>query len=278
MGERPRIRQEFAALVARPDEAIALDRAALLVAAEEYPDLDITAYQRRLDLLAAAAGERIGPERQPAQVIAHLNRFLFDELGFRGNSQDYYDPRNSFLNEVLDRRLGIPLTLSLVYLEIGRRLGLPLRGVGLPGHFIVLFQTEPPLYLDPFNRGTVLTVADCAALVARLAQGRVHLRPAHLQPVGPRQILWRLLLNLKYSYLRRNDLARALGVIDRLLLLRPEALTERRDRGLVRYRLGHLTCALVDLHAYLQAAPSAPDAAVIRQKIREVRRLIGWLN
>lgn len=191
----------FLALVESDD--VPLDEGALLIAAHAYPSLDVDAELARLDALAAAC---------PSNLDG-LRRYLFSEVGFRGNEDDYGDPRNSYLNDVLDRRLGIPITLSVVAIEVGRRVGVPLAGVGLPGHFLVRHEAVPPLLLDPFNGGHALTPEDCEALVGRLYADRVAFTPALLAPVDNRAILARMLNNLRQTFQRVGDAASAAWVL-----------------------------------------------------------------
>ena len=185
-GEAPRlsVRERLVARLRDLEEPGALAEAALLIAAEEYPALDVAAWLARLDALGARARERVPPRGDADQTAAALTRLLVEDYGLRGNDADYYDPRNSFLNEVLERRLGIPLTLSLVYMDVGARAGGAVRGVGLPGHFVVrLERGETARLLDPFNGGRPLDEADCRRLVERLRGGRLRFQPAHLRAV-----------------------------------------------------------------------------------------------
>ncbi len=270
-------RRHFAELLAR--EEIPLAEAALAIAEEEYPDLAPSAYLARLDELAARAEKRLPARRTAAEVLVVLRRVLFEEAGFRGNEADYYDPRNSFLNEVLDRRLGIPISLSLVYLAVARRLGLPVDGVSFPGHFLVRHSAPGRvLFVDPYNHGELLTAEDCRRRWSAVAQGRGEFQPRWLEPSTPRQILARMLHNLKRIYGEKGDDVRTLWVIDRLLLLAPDDLAERRDRGLVSARLGGTAAAAADLEAYLAASPAAPDAEEIRELAQALRTRQPMLN
>ncbi|HLI28916.1 MAG TPA: transglutaminase-like domain-containing protein [Chloroflexota bacterium] len=272
-------RARFAALVAASDDALDLGYAALWLAAEEYPGLDVEAYASRFDALASAVAARPLSAPPPDGRLRVLNGYLFDELGFRGNAADYYDPRNSFLNEVLDRRIGIPITLAVVHLEVGWRLGLPLAGVGMPGHFLVGYYPPgaPPQYIDVFAGGLVLDQAACAARL-RAQFGGFAPRDEHFAPVSKRQILARMLTNLKHIYAERGDWQRALAAIERLLLVQPGALGELRDRGLVHLRRGDLRAARRDLRRYLELAPQAPDAAAIEQELAQADNLWARRN
>jgi len=274
-------RQAFAALLDLPDDAIDLGHASLLIAREEYPDLDVGSYLARLDEMAGEIRRRMKGKEGAKSQIAHLNRLLFEEMGFRGNQGEYYDPRNSFLNDVLDRRIGIPITLSLVYLEVGRRIGCPLAGVAFPGHFLVRYNgTEPlpDLLVDPFNRGQLLTEEECRARIAERYKGQLEYRPEFLRRAQNRDILERMINNLKWIYHHQRDFHMALKVQQLLLLVAPGKLEEIRDRGLIHYRLALLSEAAADLDRYLSLAPDAPDAPQIKERLTELRRLAQRMN
>jgi regulator of sirC expression with transglutaminase-like and TPR domain len=274
--ELPESHRRFATLVRQAQGDFRLAEAALAIAQEEYPSLDIPSYLRRLDRMAMTIKDQLGLELDPQRIITRLNTYLFDEQGFHGNRGDYYDPRNSFLNEVLDRKTGIPITLSVLYIEMGRQVGLPIAGVGMPGHFIVAYTAHPePFWIDPFHAGQTLSRADCMARVQDLYGPALAWQDAFLQPVSDHDILRRMLYNLKAIYLQREDFLRTLGVVERLLLLTPGAATEVRDRGLLHTRLGHLEAALDDLQHYLQLARDAPDAAAITQQIAALRKRLS---
>jgi regulator of sirC expression with transglutaminase-like and TPR domain len=271
-------RARFAALVAGPE--ILLAEAALAVAEEEYPGLDAGGYLAQLDRLGERVGQRLGPSPPPRAVLDAMKVVLFREEGFRGNEADYYDPRNSYLNEVLDRRLGIPITLSILYVEVARRVGLELLGVGFPGHFLVkspAVGATPDLFIDPFNGGDVLAATECVARFQAVLKGR-DFDPSFLDPVDTRHILIRMLHNLKKIYVERGDDVRALWVIDRLLLVLPGNLEERRDRGLLSARLGGTRAAVKDLEAYLEGAPLASDAKEVAALLKDLKGRTSWLN
>ena len=266
-------RRRFAAYIARPPEDFRLAEGALLVALEAYPDLDVDAYRRRLDGMAETISARLGLELEPRRIVSHINACLFKEQGFRGNRRDYYDTRNSFLNEVLDRKVGIPITLSIIYLDIGRRVGLPINGVGLPGHFVVQYGAHPePFYIDPFHGGKLLSEQDCAARVAQIHGQDLPWQESYLDAVSDLHILARVLNNLKVIYVRKGAHELALGAVDRLILLKPDIPSEIRDRGLLRAQLGQLRRALEDLTTYLEACPEAPDAPAMRRHVAALQR------
>lgn len=278
-GVPPPCRLTFARLVSGPEPAIDLAEAALLIAKEEYPDLEVARYLARLDDLARAVRQGAGGDGDPRRLIARLGDYLFRELGFRGNTDAYYDPRNSFLNDVLDRRLGIPITLSTVYMEVGRRLGVRLHGVGMPGHFLVKYVgPDEELVIDPFHGGRVVSPADCQGILDRLSGGTLRLEPRFLAALTTRQILARMLTNLKLIYVKSQDYARALGVVERLLILEPQAASEIRDRGLLSCQLKRTPQAMADLEQYLRLVPAAEDAEVIRQHLRSLRQRVASQN
>jgi regulator of sirC expression with transglutaminase-like and TPR domain len=258
-------RRRFEEIAALPDAAIDLAEAALWIAAEEYPSLDVDAYLSRLDALAAQAAPAVRSAEGDAQRVARLNRFLFFEQGFRGNRNDYYDPRNSFLNEVLDRRIGIPIALSAVYLAVGRRLGLDVQGISFPGHFLVKCAgAAGEIVVDPFER----SVLDLDACQRRLEAGlgaTERLRPEiHLRAASVREILLRMLGNLKRIYVQRSDLGRALACCDRCLLLAPDAMGELRDRALVYEGMACYAAAAADIDRLLELAPDLAGADALR--------------
>ncbi|MEJ2679566.1 MAG: transglutaminase-like domain-containing protein [Gemmatimonadota bacterium] len=269
----PAPQSRFAELVQGPEAEIDLATGALLVAAGEYPQLAVEPYLRRLDLLAERVRDRVWNETSSLVMLQELSHVLFVEEGFRGNSEAYYDPRNSFLNDVLDRKVGIPITLSVVFLEVGWRLGLPLAGISFPGHFLVRYDGEAiNLLIDPFAEGQVRFEDEAQQLLDGVYGGMVRLRPEFLQPASTRDILYRILTNLKGIYLNARDDHRALAAVEQLLLIRPTAAGEVRDRGMLLARAGRPDEAIADLERYLAFAPAAPDATRVRSLIRELTR------
>jgi regulator of sirC expression with transglutaminase-like and TPR domain len=281
MDDSKETRKAFAALVSLPDDAIDLGHAALLIAREEYPDLQVGRYLARLDGMAGEIARRMRGREGATSLIAHLNRLLYVEMGFRGNREDYYDPRNSFLNDVLDRRTGIPISLSTVYLEVGRRIGCALEGVAFPGHFLVRLigrDEMPDVLIDPFNRGRILTEADCRALLLESSGGRVPFAPALLKRARTREILQRTINNLKWIYQQQRDYHMALRVQQLLLCIEPDRPEEIRDRGLIHFRLALIAESVADLERYLLLAPGAQDAPQIEKRLEELRRLVPRMN
>ena len=272
-------RQRFARMMAKAEEAINLAEAALLIAQEEYPDMEVAAYLDRLDQVASEVDRRAWNEKDPRGRLEALNRYLFDEAGFRGNAEEYYDPRNSFLNEVLDRRTGIPITISTVYLEVGWRLGLPLQGVGFPGHFLVKYSSlGGEIVIDPFHQGAVLDDVDCQRHLDQVYDVRVRFQRSFLATSTKRQILTRILTNLKGIYLAAKDHRRALAAVERILLIDPDLGREIRDRGILRMQLKQTSQAVADLERYLTMNPKAEDAEEVRTRLRDWRQAQASLN
>jgi regulator of sirC expression with transglutaminase-like and TPR domain len=268
--------QRMVALVDGPPERFDLAAAALCIAAAEHPDLDSARCLAKLDELAAGARGRVGADVPAAERVGALNHFLFVEQGFQGDDVDYYDPRNSFLNEVLDRRRGIPITLAIVYGEVARRIGLEVAGVGFPGHFLVR-HLDPEILIDPFH-GTVITREECAERLRAVAGPDARFHEELFRPATPRQILVRMLRNLKQIYLRRGDFARSLGATDGILLLEPGEPGELRDRGALYRKLECFAAALADFETFLELAPSGPGADEVRASLPELRRRASLLQ
>jgi regulator of sirC expression with transglutaminase-like and TPR domain len=266
-------RQNFYQEIQQPDENIDLAKAALYIAQEEYPDIDVQEYLNALDTMAAAAKKLLPFGRYPLRVIQSINKYLYDDLGFAGNKKDYYDPRNSFFNHVIDRRLGIPITLALVYIEVAKRVDFPMVGVGMPLHFLIRPDIpDMEIFVDAFNNGEVMFAQDCQQRLSQIYQQNVTLEPEFLAAVNHRQFLVRMLTNLKYIYLKQQDIEKALGTVERILLLLPDMISELRDRGLLYYQLGLYSEATQDLQSYLTRVPDAEDASVIRRLLTQMAR------
>ena len=274
------IAADFAALVSGDDDHISLAEAALTIARIEYPDLAFGPSVGMLDEFAARVQAQLPRLPDTRQTISAINFVLFDEAGFRGNREDYYDPRNSFLNDVLDRRTGIPITLALVYMEVGRRIGFPLFGVGMPGHFL-LKHYDPDgneLLIDAFDSGRILGAEDCQQRLDHIYSGQLSLQPEFLVPVTRRQMLTRMLNNLRGIYLSSRNLKRALAVVDLLLSIYPRSPEDVRQRAGLRYNTGQLRGAAEDLETYLKMAPEASDAEEVRQTALAIRRNLASMN
>jgi regulator of sirC expression with transglutaminase-like and TPR domain len=271
--------EAFGELLARDDAKIDLAHACLLIAQDAYPRLEVERYLGDIERMALRLRGRTPQSLGAEERVAALNEFLFEDLGYRGNTEEYYDPRNSYLNDVLDRRLGIPITLSLVYMEIGRRVGLPLSGVGMPAHFIVAYEARGPdrLLVDPFNCGRLLSLDECQRLVQQVHGGSARLEQDHLAPSTPRQILVRILTNLKLAYQRQGDFVRALRVSEQISVVSPNA-SELRDRGFLRFRVADFRGAEADLSSYLEFAPGAGDAEAVQRQLALIRELRARRN
>jgi regulator of sirC expression with transglutaminase-like and TPR domain len=207
---------------------------------------------------------------------------MFGFLGFRGNENDYHDPRNSLIPDVIERRLGIPITLALVYCEIARRAGVVARGVGFPGHFLVRVDAagsdDAPVAVDPFFGGRRLDTEALQRLLERTAPSKSLSSAEHLAPVGARTMLVRMLINLKWVYATRGDFARALLALDRIICLTPNSVAALRERGTLAARLGAVEAARADFSRLLELAPDASDAGAIRSQLEELRSKAGRLN
>jgi regulator of sirC expression with transglutaminase-like and TPR domain len=272
-------RQYFSQEIQQPDKYINLAKAALFVAQEEYPHLDTEEYLNALDTIALELSERLPSDRYPMKVIQVINQYLYEDLGFTGNTENYYDPRNSFLNDVIDRRTGIPITLAVVYLEIARRIDFPMVGIGMPGHFLLRPDVaEMEIFVDAFHGGEIMFPQDCEERLSQVYQQPVTLQPEYLPILSKTQILVRMLSNLKYIYLNQQDLERALAAVERILLLTPDVVLEIRDRGLLSYQLGRFHQAENDLQHYLQETPKARDINVIRQLLNQLKGSRGKDN
>ena len=274
-----RSRQTFRQLITLPDLGIPLAEAALLMACEEYPHLSLEPYLNQLDTMAERVCARIGPGEAPMDKIEKINDVLFREYGFRGNAANYFDPRNSFLNDVIDRRLGIPITLSTIYLEVAGRLKLPIEGVGMPGHFVVKYRSgNHEILLDPFNGGSVLTRNQCTRFLAHFAVRPGRNTELALRRVTNRQILARMLDNLRMIYLKAETFDKALARVEMMVLLEPDIPTLRRDRGLLRLHVRQFPGAARDLRRYLENLPAAADREEIEKYLKEIERIRATLN
>ena len=262
----------FTETVTVPDDEIDVVRAALLVAAAVYPELNVESDCAAVDEMARVAARDLPAQPDPLRVANTLSEYLFDHLGFQGNRQDYYDPRNSFLNEVLSRRLGIPITLSLLYVEVGKRLGEPFVGLGMPWHFMVRHMELPGVFIDPFNGGVMLSRDECAQRLADMSDGAVNWDERFLTPVSNREFIARMLRNLKAVYLARKDYAHTLDMLDRLLIVRRNSAHDMRDRGLIHFRLGNFTEAMDDLTGYLASGLAGSDAPEVQRVIMDLRK------
>jgi regulator of sirC expression with transglutaminase-like and TPR domain len=274
--------QAFATLVRSEieDESVDILRAALTLSRIHEPGLDMERYVHRVDELAARVAVKIDDPDDPVQIIAAMNDVLFREEMFRGNTVDYYSPRNSFLHDVLDRRLGIPITLALVYMEVARRVGFQLFGVGMPGHFLLKHYDVDghSILIDAFERGSIVTEDDCRQKLDSIYSGQVALQPEFLLPVTRRQMLTRILNNLRSIYLSQRDFRRAVQVVDLILVIYPRSPEDMKQRAVLRYNLNDFRGALSDFEEYVKMSPDASDAEEIRQTALSLRRSMAMMN
>ena len=272
--ERRTLLTQFAELTDRPDRQIDVARAAMLLAAAEYPRLNIERELFAFQRLAGAVSSKFLDDDDPLYCLNTLSEHLFDDMGFRGDPDNYYDPRNSYLNQVLERRVGIPITLAVIYMEVGRRLKVPLLGIGMPGHFLVRHRDIENLYIDAFGGGILLSEDECRRMLADRVHGDLHWTPDLLRPVSNREIIARMIRNLKAIYMTDQDFVRALTVSEFAIALDPHSAMDRRDRGIVHYQLGHSAEALDDLSYYLHLAPNGPDAEGVHALVAELRSFL----
>src|SRR5688572_1154660 len=258
-----------------------------MIAQDAYPGLDVERYLGDIERMAIRLRARIPQSGGAEERVVALNQYLYDDLGYWGNTEDYYDPRNSYLNEVLERRTGIPITLGIVYMELGRRVGLPLEGVSFPGHFLVRLRLRSgTLVLDPFAGGLPQSEPELRKRLARVvperASGGVPLAELpleqFLEPASKRQILARVLRNLKGIYREADKPERMLEVLNRMLVVSPEASGDLRDRGYVYQKLECWRPALKDLTDYLEREPDAPDIDDVRASLVELSARCARLN
>ncbi len=279
--------EPFAQLLGGDDSRIDLARACLMIAQDAYPALDVDRYLGEIERMAIRLRARMPQANAAEEKVVALNQFLFDDLGYWGNADDYYDPRNSYLNEVIDRKTGTPISLAILYMELGRRIGLPLEGVSFPGHFLVRLRLRGgTLVLDPFAGGMPQSEAELRERLQRVipegaaggvAPGELPL-DQFLEPASNRQILARVLRNLKGIYREKDKPERMLEVLNRMLVVAPDASSELRDRGYVYQRLECWRPALKDLSDYVEREPEAPDLDDVRVKLMELSALCARLN
>lgn len=256
-------------------------RLALELAADAHPSLDIERHLIAIDSLADRALSRLRPDASVRDAIAQINVILFEEENYRGNALAYYDPRNSYLNLVMERKLGIPISLCALYRGVAERVGLPIWGANLPAHFMLGVRDDlegDVIYLDAFHRGQMLDRAGCEARVAEATGQDVWISPDHFSPCSARTFAARMLQNLKSIYLREEDYAAALPVLRRLCALETDDPREHRDLGVVLLKLGRSGESIDHLSRYREARPEADDAAIVAEMIRVARRDVARLN
>lgn len=276
-GREKRIADQLCRLMQQAEEKVSLAEAALLIASMEYPALETSPYLQRLDKMAARVLARSSHATDPYQTIEEMNRCLFREEGFCGNSEDYYDPRNSFLNEVLDRKTGIPIMLSTVYLEVATRLSFPLVGVGMPGHFLVKHPYFSIL-IDPYSQGRILTEADCEQRMKRVLGDSVPFHVAYLEGVSKLHTVTRMLNNLRNVYLDLRQFPKAYQINELVLALHPESTRELRQKAAFLIEMRRLPEAAATLDRYLELAPEAEDTAELKQTAVNLRKALAQMN
>lgn len=277
----------FEKVLACDDIRIDLAHACLLIAQDAYPDLQVDRYLGDIERMAMRLRGLMPQTSAPEERVAVLNQFLFEDLGFRGNTEEYYDPRNSYLNDVIDRKIGIPISLSVIYMAVGRRVGLPLEGISFPGHFLVRLRMRAGvLVLDPFAGGAPQSEADLRERLQRVipagATDNVPISELPLdqfiEAASNRQILARVLRNLKAIYRETDKPERMLEVLNRMLLVAPDSTADLRERGIVYQRLECFRAALKDLSDYVEREPEAPDMDDVRTRLVEVSARCARLN
>jgi len=265
--------------VNRPESQMDLFKAALLIAGIEYPDLEVERYVHEIRKWADDIRRTLTIDLNIRYTLSHINHYLYTELGFTGNSDDYYDPRNSFLNEVMDRRLGTPITLSVIYMEIGRQLKLPIHGVSFPGHFLVkLSQGQNQLVMDPFNGAMPLSDEDLVERLEELYNQQVDDVAPFLSTATKRDVLIRMLMNLKNIYKQENQGEKTLATMNKILTVDPGMIDEYLERGLLLNKLECHHAALKDLSHYLSKKPDSEEAEVVRQLILDLQKEHRQLN
>ena len=269
-------RRRFEEIAARPDPLVDLVEASLVIALEENPALELDRHLAEVRSWSDAVSSRAAGSRDVERLVDIVNRLLFEEEGFHGEDDDYYDPRSVLLSEVLDRHAGLPITLSILYIELSRRAGLDAVGMALPGRFLVkLCGPFGVIVVDPFEGGRVLSTVELQKILDSMYGGGVRLREDHLRSFSPREILARELAQLKAAYLARGDLPRAAASIDRLLILDDHDAWEVRDRAALAMQMHAYSEAIALLERYLELMPSAEDGARVRERIAWVR---AWLD
>lgn len=268
------ILEKFADIVSTPDEKISLVEAALLIACNEYPELDVSDYLQRFNHMTDELHERVIGCRSTEDIVLALNEYLFDELAFTGNLSNFNDPKNSFLNDVLDRKLGIPISLSVIYIELGRRIGLSVSGVSFPGHFLVkISMTEGELVIDPFSKGVSLgekELEERLEQISKSQKGNWTLSEM-LKPASNKQILSRMLRNLKNIYLETEAYERALDMVNFALLIFPGEAAEIRDRAFIYDQMNCYRAAIEDYQDYLMLTPAGGDTVYVKTRLAELK-------
>ena len=266
-------RERFTAMVELADEDIDLLAASLLIAQEEYPELSISDYVGQVNAMGQSLDQHVNGESGTHNILYALNHLLFSQLGYKGNVAEYDDPENSMMNRVLDRRRGIPITLSLVYMEVARRVGLTLSGINFPGHFLVQLEEDGGiLYIDVFHEGRVLLRGELEEQLKRRMGEDSAEEETHYEVLDNKGILSRMLGNIKSIYARRRDIRRTLLAVERLVIVNPQVAEQRRDRGILYGLSGYRVAAIADLEDYLLMRPAANDAEQVRRRLQRLHK------
>lgn len=261
-----------------PDHKISLAEAALQIALDEYPELDISHYKNLLKGWSDSMNAKFSRKRTRNQ-LEEINQWLFNEMNFTGNIDNYYDPRNSFLNDVMDRRTGIPITLSIIYLEMAWASGLSAAGVGFPGHFLVrVIDDSSPIYIDPFHKGNIMTADECVEFLNELTEGELEFDQKFLSAVNKKEIIVRMLRNLKRIYLEKSNFPKLIKILDHLIEITAGEAEEIRDRGIIYYQMKSFKNALNDFETFLSMSPDSEDAEVIQQYLQVLSEYDTHLN
>ena len=267
------IDEEFSRIAHLAEDQIDLAHGALLIAKTAYPDLDENRYLERLDRIASRIKRGVSADDDAADIIMRMNHIIIEKEGFRGNRKDYYDPDNSFLNRVLDRKTGIPITLSIIYIKVGGHLGLEVRGIGLPGHFIVaLYHASGNIFVDPFNRGEIRTEGECLDIVRNYTGQTAAPDDRWLQPVGKKEVLARMLRNLKLIYARQDNDVMLFKMIHWILTLQPESPAELGARAMIYEDMGNPARAVKDWERLIATIGDNRAATMIRDRIDNLKK------
>ncbi len=235
----------------------------------EYPELDVDEYIKKIIIIGKSLKESVSDVKNPTYLISMLNEHLFENLGFSGDDNDYYNPKNNFLNEVIDKKIGLPITISILYVEIAKFIGLELKIVGFPGHVLVKYNEE--MILDPFYDGILLDVDDLQEILDRNFGDQIEFKPEFLDEVNSEQILLRMSRNLKNSYIQSFGYDKALRCVNMILAIQPESPDDIRDKGILEDRLLHSEVALKYLNKYLEINPNAEDVDFILELIKSIK-------
>ncbi len=269
-------RRRFEEIAGRPEPLVDLVEGSLVIALEENPAVDVDRHLTEVQTWSEAVRARLEGSRDVERIVETINRLLFDEEGFHGENENYYDPRSVLLSEALERHAGLPITLSILYIELSRRVGVEATGVALPGRFLVKFSGDfGVIVIDPFDGGRVLSTVELQKILDGMYGGGVRLREHHLRSFTPRQILARELAQLKAAYLAQHDLPRAAASIDRLLILDERDVYEVRDRAALAMQMHAYAQAIELFERYLMLMPSADDTSRVREQIAYLR---AWLD